>query len=84
MNAIKEFEKKWCKDVDSGFLSPFCHIDDIIELIEKIIGKDEDVLSVAEQSVSKTAMEINMDNVRKTVNRGIRNEFRQKLREEIS
>jgi hypothetical protein len=41
-SLLKQFEKKWCKDPDSGFLSPLCHIDDVAELLKEIIGDSID------------------------------------------
>ena len=32
------FLKKWAQGEDTGFLKPTCHIDDVFELVEKIIN----------------------------------------------
>mgnify|MGYP001332522630 CR=1 FL=1 len=33
---LNNFRKKWCKDLNSGFLSPMCHIDDVSEIVLKV------------------------------------------------
>lgn len=34
---VDSFEKKWRQDYDTGFLKPVLHIDDVRELIEKVL-----------------------------------------------
>ena len=64
IEEMDRFEKKWCKDIDSGFISPFCHIDDIRELVfsllsafaEEVIGKEEEILTAHELMTKNKSM----------------------------